>query len=379
MSDVASSAASSSVVVVAAASSSINAHPVHPFSSPLEEGEVREEVVEEKLSTIREEGSGEMMPSPTVVDATAVQSGQMSLLPSALLSPSGLQLTKSCSTLNLSSLSMNPPPPSSSSRLHVSVSMVNLSAIHAVNGAAASAANDILSGDILRMSSAAHSPSSDPSVSAGVSVSVLNEEAIMHEISLGSTELRDDAEEQSMEEGGERRPKRARIGRDTNAVADGPQLLPSPDELLPHKASAAAEFEPGQQQLAAMDTSHSVSAPEHADSVSTLVTEVVASSQDPPSAAAVELSVSGDAMLDAPPPMAVHLTDSTATEMKACEEGQRCSPEAHAHVRPLSPDVLNKTMADGGEQQHAPLANGHVHADANHKCAAAVEQAEMAH
>jgi hypothetical protein len=348
----------------------------------LEEGEVREEVVEEKLSTIREEGSGEMMPSPTIVDDAAVQSGQMSLLPSALLSPSGLQLTKSCSTLNLSSLSMNPPPPSSSSRLHVSVSMVNLSAIHAANGAAASAANDILSGDILRMSSAAHSPSSDPSVSAGgVSVSVLNEEAIMHEISLGSTELRDDAEEQSMEEGGERRPKRARIGRDSNnVVADGPQLLPSPDELLPRKASAAAEFEPGQQQPAAMDTSHSVSAPEHADSVSTLVTEVVSSSQDPPSAAAVVPSVSGDAMLDAPLPLSVQLTDSTATEMKACEEGQRCSPEAHAHVHQQPHQLLSKTMADGGGEQQAPLANGHAHADANHnKPAAAVEQAEMAH
>jgi hypothetical protein len=86
-------------------------------------------------------------------------------------------------------------------------------------------------------------------------------------------------------------------------------------------------------------------------------------------------------MLDAPLPMSVQLTDSTATEMKACEEGQRCSPEAHAHVHQQPHQSLSKTMVDGGGgEQHAPLANGHAHAaDANHKPAAAVEQTEMAH
>lgn len=323
MADVADEGASAAVAAAASF--------VAPSSSPPEEGEVREGEV--KLDTIREEGEL-ALPAATV-------GGQLLMTPNALLaSPStGGVLTKSCSSLTLSALSMNPPHPASS-RLHSSVSMVNLSAINGAT-AAASAVPDILAGDILRMSTA-HSPSSSDatgglhaSLSGGVPV-VVNEDDIMREISRGTNELRDDAEEQSMAEG-ERMPKRARTG--------APTTHTSPDDAAGR--TAAGEFEPGSlsvhsashlsQPAVSMETSHvsTSGALEHADSTSTLVTEMLPATQTATAAGT-------DTMSDA------HAQSVISTDGKpVCEEGQRCSPEAHVH------DGMPLPTANGHTEPHA--------------------------
>lgn len=191
----------------AAASSSSAA--VAPSSSPLEEGELRAAPLA-PLTSIAEEGES----SKTDVAMAVDDESRMHLSPRAQLARSSTSLTKSCSSLTLSSLSVSASGPG---RLHLSASMSNLQS-RAVGPTAA--ASDILSGDILRMSSS-HLPA-DPALamSMGGGVTTVNEEDIMREINRGAKELgavaaeedddREGAAEGDAEHG--RKSKRARIG-----------------------------------------------------------------------------------------------------------------------------------------------------------------------
>lgn len=198
-----------SEAVAAAASSSSAA--AAPSSSPLEEGELHVAPPVQLTSIAEESESNKSDVAMSAVD----DESRMLLSPRALLARSSTSLTKSCSSLTLSSLSV-----SASGRLHMSASMSNLQSSAVSTAAASAAASDILSGDILRMSSS-HSPA-DPALalSLGGGVTTVNEEDIMREINRGAKELGAAGAEEEDEEEGQiegdaengRKSKRARIG-----------------------------------------------------------------------------------------------------------------------------------------------------------------------
>ena len=204
-----------SEAAAAAASSSSAPAAALPSGSPLEEGELRVAPSAQLTSIAEESESNKSDVAMSAVD----DESRMLLSPRAQLARSSTALTKSCSSLTLASLSV-----SAAGRLHTSASMSNLQSSAVSTAAASAAATDILSGDILRMSSS-HSPA-DPTLAMslgmglGGAVTTVNEEDIMREINRGAKELGAAAAEEEDEEeghaGGEadigRKAKRARIG-----------------------------------------------------------------------------------------------------------------------------------------------------------------------
>jgi len=363
--------------------SSVAASAVQPLSSPLEEGEVRLEP--QALSTIREEGSSEPPKS----------TGQLDLpLSTRMLAASG-PLTKSCSTLTLSSLSVS----SSSlmhSRLHASASMSDLSSVVPAAGGV-----DILAGDILRMSSS-HSPS-DSALSLSLGAAVVNEDDIMREINRGKSELQCDHDEQIDEEEEQRHAKRARIGSSHPASPDASHrdFESSTHSATESSATAAAPTD--------MDSSTATSVPvaAEASSAETIVPPVPVPATSPadgasvtaaPAAAAAAAAVPAPAVSDAVSapmdvdvPVASSAPVDVATELhfdekKACEgtgAGEVHAAAVRADASPLKqaadaaaaadaavvPDAASLKQSPSDPLHHA-VANGHALLPDEHKTAA---------
>lgn len=371
--------------------SSVAASAVQPLSSPLEEGEVRLEP--QALSTIREESSSEPPKSTGQLDLPL--STRMLLSPRAALAASG-SLTKSCSSLTLSSLSVSSS--SMHSRLHVSASMSDLSSVVPAAGGV-----DILAGDILRMSSS-HSPS-DSALSLSLGTAVVNEDDIMREIHRGKSELQCDHDEQIDEEEEQRHAKRARIGTShpTSPDASHRDFESSTHVATETSAPAAASTDMDSSATAATasvaaETSSaeivvppaSAPAASSADAAAAAASAVAAAAAPAPSAAADGVSAPMDVDVPVAPSAPVDVgTERHSDEKKTCEDAgaEKVHAAARADASPLKqatadaaaaaadvagvPDVLDAVslkQSPSESLQHS-VGNGHALLPEEHKTA----------